>query len=110
MAVENRRSLDYHSKWQYDMAEVELFDWSYSEPVKKCMVLKHMTQNNLQIVYMQNQCNRIQKQRKLKNSLKMGDFYMWFVLIQMCDFNIVNICCDGSQRRCGNIYRSWTPT
>lgn len=104
------------------MAEVELFDWSYSEPEKKFMILKHMAQNNLQIVYMQTNTKyksiqtNTQKQthtkskKTKKNSLKMGDFYMWFVLIQMSDFNIVNICCDGSQRRCGNIYRSWTPT
>lgn len=25
-AVESRQSLDYHSKWQYDMAEVVLLD------------------------------------------------------------------------------------
>lgn len=51
-----------------------------------------------------------------KMVLAMGDFYMWFALVQMGDlsnFNIVHICCDGGQLRWWwngwNVEITWPP-
>lgn len=68
--MENRRSLGYHSKWQYDMAEVELFDWSYSEPEKKFMVLKHMWQRTIFKLSISMQTNTKTNTHKIKENRK----------------------------------------
>lgn len=82
------------------MAEVVLLGQLYSEPAGKNKEFMSWAQkDHIDPHHQQQKHNKsTTKAQKIVSSfffkLKMGNFYMWLMLVQMRNFNFVNICCD----------------